>query len=455
MTARILVVDDIDANVRLLEAKLTAEYYDVMTASDGPSALAMAARERPDIVLLDVMMPGMDGFEVCRRLKDDPVTRHIPVVLVTALDGREDKMKGLQAGADDFVTKPIDDVILFARVKSLVRLKAVMDELREREESGRRFGVDTDGAGRLRAVGGRVLVVDDNARQAEKILAQLAADHRPVAEPDPAAALIAARGPVDLLIVNVCSSEFDGLRFVAQIRSSEATRRTPILAVIDPADRPRLVKALELGVNDILPRPVDPEELEARARTQIRRKRYADFLRQKLDYSLEMAVTDALTGLHNRRYMAGQLQALVGRAGQGGDQVAVLVMDIDHFKAVNDGFGHDAGDEVLREFAVRLATNVRAIDLPCRLGGEEFVVVMPGAPLEAAHRVAERIRRDVAETPFPIMGGAESLSITVSIGVASSDGAGGDTPDALLKRADEGVYEAKSRGRNQVIARAA
>ncbi|WP_420471716.1 PleD family two-component system response regulator [Brevundimonas sp. FT23042] len=454
MTARILVVDDVEPNVRLLEAKLTLEYYEVMTAMDGQTAIDIASAERPDIILLDVMMPGMDGFETCRRLKADPVTRHIPVILVTALDGREDKIRGLEAGADDFLTKPIDDVILFARVKSLVRLKAVMDELREREESGRRFGVDTDGAGRLRGSGGRVLVVDDSALQAGKIVDQLSDDHRPVHEPDPAAALIAARGPVDLMIVNVSASAFDGLRFVAQARSTEASRRVPILAVVDPADRPRLIKALELGVNDILPKPVDPEELDARARSQIKRKRYADFLKQKLDYSLEMAVTDALTGLHNRRYMAGQLQALMGRAGQGGDPVAALVLDIDHFKAVNDGFGHDAGDEVLREFAVRLATNVRAIDLPCRLGGEEFVVVMPGASLEDATKVADRIRRDVASLPFPIMGGTESLTITVSVGVACSTGAD-DSPDALLKRADEGVYEAKSRGRNQVIARAA
>ena len=453
MTARILVVDDVEPNVRLLEAKLTLEYYEVLTAMDGATALEIAAAERPDIILLDVMMPGMDGFETCRRLKADPVTRHIPVVLVTALDGREDKIKGLGVGADDFVTKPIDDVILFARVKSLVRLKAVMDELREREESGRRLGVDADGAGRLRGSGGRVLIVDDNELKSEKMLAHLTGEHRPVVEPDPAAALIAARGPVDLMIVNVSSSGFDGLRFVAQVRSSEASRRNPILAVVDPADRPRLLKALELGVNDILPRPVDAEELMARARTQIKRKRYADFLKEKLDYSLEMAVTDALTGLHNRRYMAGQLQALVGRAGQGGDPVAVLVMDIDHFKAVNDGFGHDAGDEVLREFAVRLATNVRAIDLPCRLGGEEFVVVMPGASLEAAARVADRIRRDIETQPFPIMGGAEGLTVTVSIGVAAS--VPGDTPEGLLKRADEGVYEAKAHGRNQVIARAA
>ena len=440
MTARILVVDDLEANVRLLEAKLTIEYYEVLTAMDGASALDIAAAERPDIILLDVMMPGMDGFETCRRLKADPVTRHIPVVLVTALDGREDKIKGLGVGADDFVTKPIDDVILFARVKSLVRLKAVMDELREREESGRRMGVDADGAGRLRGSGGRVLIVDDNDLQTDKMMTHLAVEHRPVVEADPAAALIAARGPVDLMIVNVASAGFDGLRFIAQVRSNEASRRTPILAVVDPGDRPRLLKALELGVNDILPRPVDPEELMARARTQIKRKRYADFLKEKLDYSLEMAVTDALTGLHNR-------------SGQGGDPVAVLVMDIDHFKAVNDGFGHDAGDEVLREFAVRLATNVRAIDLPCRLGGEEFVVVMPGASLEDATRVADRIRRDIENQPFPIMGGAEGLTITVSIGVAAS--VAGDTPDALLKRADEGVYEAKAHGRNQVIARAA
>ena len=453
MTARILVVDDVEPNVRLLEAKLTLEYYEVLTAMDGATALEIAAAERPDIILLDVMMPGMDGFETCRRLKADPVTRHIPVVLVTALDGREDKIKGLGVGADDFVTKPIDDVILFARVKSLVRLKAVMDELREREESGRRLGVDADGAGRLRGSGGRVLIVDDNELQSGKMLTHLSGEHRPVVEADPAAALIAARGPVDLMIVNVSSSGFDGLRFVAQVRSSEASRRNPILAVVDPADRPRLLKALELGVNDILPRPVDAEELMARARTQIKRKRYADFLKEKLDYSLEMAVTDALTGLHNRRYMAGQLQAMVGRAGQGGDSVAVLVMDIDHFKAVNDGFGHDAGDEVLREFAVRLATNVRAIDLPCRLGGEEFVVVMPGASLEAAARVADRIRRDIEAQPFPIMGGAEGLTITVSVGVAAS--VPGDTPEGLLKRADEGVYEAKAHGRNQVISRAA
>ena len=299
----------------------------------------------------------------------------------------------------------------------------------------------------------RVLIVDDDLRQAERMAAELSPEHRPTIESDPEAALLAAAGPIDLIIVNVAAHGFDGLRVVAKAQSGAAGRRAPILAVIDPGDRPRMVKALELGAHDILPRPVDPQELAARARTQIRRKRYSDFLREKLDSSLEMAVTDPLTGLHNRRYMTGQLQALVGRASHGGSSVAVLVLDIDHFKAVNDGFGHDAGDEVLREFAVRLATNVRAIDLPCRMGGEEFVVVMPGASLDDAHRVAERIRRDVASAPFRVMGGAEHLTVTISIGVAATTF--GDTPDGLLKRADEGVYQAKAAGRNTVIARAA
>lgn len=454
MSARILVVDDVEANVRLLEAKLTHEYYEVLSCCDGASAVKLAALEKPDIILLDVMMPDMDGFETCRRIKADPQTNHIPIVLVTALDGREDRIKGLEAGADDFVTKPLDDVVLFARVRSLTRLKIVMDELREREESGKRLGVTTDGSGRLRGSGGRVLIVDDNARQAARIAEELIREHRPVIETDAAAGLITARTPMDLMIVNLAAAGFDGLRLIAQVRSAEPTRHLPILAVVDPDNRQRLVKALELGVNDILMRPVDPEELAARARTQIRRKRYTDFLRERLDYSLEMAVTDSLTGLHNRRYMAGQLQAFVSRAALGGEPVSVLILDIDHFKKINDGFGHDAGDEVLREFAVRLATNVRAVDLPCRIGGEEFVVVMPGTRIEDAHRIAERIRRDVGTTPFRVMGGREHLTVTISIGVAATTGSG-DTPDALLKRADEGVYEAKATGRDRVIARAA
>ncbi|QUD88183.1 PleD family two-component system response regulator [Phenylobacterium montanum] len=454
MTARILVVDDIEANLRVLEAKLTAEYYEVLLAEDGPTALAIAQSQHPDIIILDVMMPGMDGFEVCRRLKDDPATRHIPVVLVTALDGRSDRITGLEAGADEFLSKPIDDVMLFSRVRSLTRLKTVIDELRAREASGRRIGVIAGAAARLAGTGGRIVICDDNERQARKIADELSAEHRPIIESDADQAHLTARGPVDLLIVNANARRFDGLRLAAQIRSDEATRHLPILAVIDPGERPRMVKALEIGINDVLPRPIDAQELSARVRTQIKRKRYTDFLRKNLDHSLELAVTDQLTGLHNRRYMTGQLTALVARAARGGDPVGVLLIDVDHFKKINDSFGHDVGDEVLREFAVRVATNVRAVDLPCRFGGEEFVVVMPGTPLAAAERIAERIRLHVGGSPFRVAGGKELLTATISIGVAATIGEG-DTPDAVLKRADEALYEAKAAGRNKVVARAA
>jgi len=152
--------------------------------------------------------------------------------------------------------------------------------------------------------------------------------------------------------------------------------------------------------------------------------------------------------------MEGQLGALVKRAAHGGDPVSALMIDIDHFKKINDNFGHDIGDEVLREFAIRVATNVRAIDLPCRYGGEEFTVIMPGARLADAERVAERIRLHVAGSPFRVAGGSELLTVTISVGVACTLGES-DTPDALLKRADEAVYEAKAAGRNRVIARAA
>jgi two-component system, cell cycle response regulator len=451
MTARILVVDDVEPNVRLLEAKLTAEYYEVITATNGVEALAKAAAEAPDIILLDVMMPGMDGFQVCRRLKDDLATRHIPVVLITALDGREDRLAGLEAGADEFLTKPIDDVMLLARVRSLTRLKLVIDELRQREASGRRMGVIEASAARMGGTGGRVVVFDDHERQGPRLVEELSNEHRVQLCTTPEDVDGVPRGHVDLYIVNAVSKGFDGLRLAARIRAEEAARHVPILAVVDAEDRPRVVKALEIGVNDLLPRPVDPQELAARARTQIKRKRYTDFLRHNLDHSLELAVIDQLTGLYNRRYMTAQLTALMSR--RGAQPMSALLLDIDHFKKINDGYGHDVGDEVLREFAVRLANNVRAVDLACRFGGEEFVVLMPDTDMADAHHIAERIRRDVAGSPFRARGGKELLRVTISIGVAVAgpdDGA-----DSLLKRADEAVYVAKAEGRNRVIARAA
>src|SRR5437588_9644101 len=171
MSARDLVVDDVPANAKLLEARLTAEYFDVVTALGGPEALAICERAQCDIVLLDVMMPEMDGFEVCRRLKSSPATHFIPVVMITALDSPADRVRGLEAGADDFLTKPVSDVVLIARVRSLTRLKMMTDELRMRAITSLEMGVEAPERNAIadNGTGGRVLLVDDRPSSYERL----------------------------------------------------------------------------------------------------------------------------------------------------------------------------------------------------------------------------------------------------------------------------------------------
>lgn len=457
MTARVLVVDDIRANVKLLEARLTAEYFEVLTAMSGPEALEICERDNCDIVLLDVMMPGMDGFEVCRRLKSNPETAHIPVVMVTALDQTADRIKGLEAGADDFLTKPVNDIALLTRVKSLVRLKMLTDELRMRAVTGKEMGFDDEFSDILNRDFGStsILIVDDQRSSYDRLSAMLDRDHTVNIECEPQEALFAAaENDYDLIICNLSLTGFDALRLCSQVRSLERTRMLPILLVTGPDENARLLRALDIGVNDYIVRPVDKNEMRARVMTQIRRKRYNDRLRTNVQQTIEMAVTDSLTGLQNRRYLENHLSTLVEQSAGRGKPLSILVLDIDFFKAVNDTHGHDVGDEVLREFAVRIRKGIRGIDLACRFGGEEFVVVMPETDAALAYTVAERLRQRVAGEPFIVAGGKQALDITVSIGMAELSNSG-DTMEHLFKRADQALYTAKRDGRNRVVAIAA
>ncbi len=457
MTARVLVVDDIPANVKLLEARLSAEYFDVATAYSGSEALALCERAECDIVLLDVMMPDMDGFEVCRKLKSNPATHHIPVVMVTALDQPSDRVRGLEAGADDFLTKPVTDVALVSRVRSLARLKMVTDELRMRALTSKEIGIHSPEREAVNETGrhGRVLIVDDRKNSYERIVSTLTAEHTVHVQAEPTEALFhAADGNYDLVLVSLSLQNFDGLRLCSQIRSLERTRNVPILAIAEADNNARLVRGLEIGVNDYLIRPIDKNEMLARVRTQIKKKRYTERLRDNVQMSIEMAITDALTGLFNRRYMESHLSTLVEQAASRGKPITVLVVDIDFFKSVNDGYGHDAGDDVLREFALRIRKSIRNIDLACRYGGEEFVIVMPETDMAVATMVAERLRRRIATEPFMIQQGAASLEVTISIGIAALGGLG-DNAAAILKRADLALYRAKRDGRNRVAADAA
>jgi two-component system cell cycle response regulator len=459
MTARVLVVDDLEPNVKLLEAKLRAEYFDVITAYSGKEAVERAKTEQPDIILLDVMMPGMDGFEACRIIKRAPETAHIPVVMVTALEQQADRVAGLEAGADDFLTKPVEDVALFARVRSLTRLKSMTDELRLRYATSKGLGVvePAQWEPNLELEDARLLVIDDQNDQAEKLRSQLGPAYQVSIETDPEVALGRVRtANFDLVIVNLAIEAMDPLRLCSSIRSFEETRLTPILTIVRQGDTRKLVRALDIGVNDYLSRPVDKNELTARVATQLRRKNYVDHLRSSFQASLEMAVTDELTGLYNRRYLASHLSAMFDRAFWTGRALSVMILDLDHFKRINDSYGHDAGDKVIREFADRVRNSVRGMDLACRYGGEEFLVAMPDTEKDAACLVAERLRVDVASQKVVLNGGRDEIQVTVSIGIASTeDGAKDDTPQKLIKRADEALYAAKSGGRNRVNARAA
>ncbi|MBJ6986202.1 MULTISPECIES: PleD family two-component system response regulator [unclassified Devosia] len=456
MTARVLIVDDIPTNVKLLEARLLAEYYDVVTANSGAKALAICQEQDIDIVLLDVMMPEMDGFEVCRRLKADPKTQHVPVLMITALDQTSDRVQGLDAGADDFLSKPVDDTQLLARVKSLVRLKSLTDELRARAQTSQQIAAEDalQAMNSISAKDGSILIVDTDRRHAERIAGYLQAEHRVEILTEPMDAVFqVAGGSYELALVSMSLKDFDPLRVCSQIRTVDQARGLPIILMADEADKPKVVRGLDLGINDYISRPVERSELMARVRTQIRRQRYADVLRDSVNSTIALAITDELTGLYNRRYFDRHMSLVMAKSLEQERDVAVMILDIDHFKSVNDNYGHDVGDAVIREFAARLRRNLRGVDMACRFGGEEFLVLMPDTDVRVAELVAERVREAVADRPFEV-GLSRPISITISIGMALYENMD-DTPEVIIKRADVALYRAKHAGRNRVMVDAA
>lgn len=456
MTARVLVVDDIDANVRMLEARLLAEYFDVLTATNGMSAIEICKTQSVDIVLLDIMMPQMDGFEVCQLLKADPRTAHIPVVMVTALDQPSDRVRGLKAGADDFLTKPVNDVQLVARVKSLVRLKTMIDELRLRSEAAMAVGADealTSDTDLHKSA--QILLVEARLSSRERTERAIKSLGQVTSISDPHAAFAsAATGAYDLMIVSHLDGDQDPLRLCAHMRRDERTRHLPILLCTEAGDDRTVVQALELGVNDYITRPLDPNELIARSLTQIKRKRYNARLREGLKTVVDMAIVDPLTGLNNRRYLDSHLKIVFDRARERGRPMSLCMIDVDHFKSINDTHGHLVGDQVLQEFANCLRKAVRGADLICRYGGEEFVLVMPDTDMAVAANVSERLRLTIAEKRFDVAGVETPLTVTASFGLASMSDALSDAHD-LLRQADRALYTAKTDGRNRVVLDAA
>jgi len=458
MTARVLIVDDILPNVKLLEAKLSGEYFEVITALSGEEGIKQAQEHSPDIILLDVMMPGMDGFETCLALKNDPVTSHIPVIMVTALTDATDRVRGLECGADDFLSKPVNDVALMARVRSLVRLKMTVDEWRVRENTATQFGLLNQQGTVLSEPyeKARILVIEDKSFESEKFVETLKQDEDdvvPVRSGEQGIAL-AQQSAYDMIIVSLNLGAEDGLRLCSHLRSGERTRSVPILIIGEETDMKRIAVGLEIGAYDYILRPIDRNELLARVRTQVRRKRYQDRLKANYEMSLSMALTDTLTGLYNRRYLMVHLEKLLKKNADAKKALCVLMIDLDHFKNINDTHGHPVGDETLKIFAERVQQRLRGFDLVARLGGEEFVVVLPDINMDMAIQVAERLRRGIADEPFKVGTPAAPLDINVTISVGAmlvNVGQADVTPDQILKRVDDEVYKAKNAGRNRVF----
>ncbi len=387
-------------------------------------------------------MPGMDGYQVCTALKADARTQHIPVVMVTALTDSAERVRGLEVGADDFLSKPVDDATLFARLRALLRVKQVQDAWRLRAETARDLGLESAAEPMVSVAGARALIMAEIPEEMAVVRQALEADAIKVTcvTSIEEAQKQLGKGEFDLALLALPPDAAEVLRLASRMRAQNNTRDLPLLLLADTAQKTQVLRGFDLGANDHAFRPLDPNELRARARNQIRRKRYQERLRAELDRSLEMAVTDQLTGLRNRRYVRRHLDGLLRT-----EEAAVLLVDIDKFKSINDTHGHNIGDAALRDVAERLRVQLRAADVVARYGGEEFLAVLTGAPSAYALIVADRLREAVAAEPVRV--GELVVPITISIGVAV--GGPGVPADQLIGSADEALYRAKRDGRNR------
>ncbi|WP_066705717.1 diguanylate cyclase [Celeribacter ethanolicus] len=452
MAGRILIADNVPTNRIILKVKLASAFYDVSQATTGTATLAQARAERPNLILLDVDLGDMSGFETCARLKADPLTAHIPVAILTPAQNPEAKIAALKAGADEVLSKPLDELTLTARVRALMRASATSEELRRRNETARALGFSE--AQSQYETPGKIALIGATTEEAMSWRAGLKGmvhDEIAIERADHLLETIYHGEIADLYVISTRAGG-DGLRLISDLRAREATRGAGIVVVHGPQDRREALMALDLGANDLIARGADPEEMALRLRSQMRRKKETDLLKLTLDEGLRLATRDKLTGLYNRHYALPHLDKIAREARATGQHFALMLIDIDRFKSVNDTWGHTTGDAVLIEVARRLADNLRGMDLVSRFGGEEFLICMPMTSLMEARAVAERLRAGVCARPAAIAPDTTPISVSVSIGLAMGGDQGAATPDidTLLAIADRALYAAKAEGRNQV-----
>lgn len=460
MHGRILIVDDVATNRIIYKVKLGDAFYEPLLAADGRSCLEVASAERPDLILLDLTLPDMPGTEVLKALRSDPVTRAIPVIVLTASRDPEDRISALSAGADDVMSKPISDQVLMARVRNLLRARGEAGFVSSAwgMPAHSVLGVAEAPAG-FEAKGCVALVATnpETALRWKHDMQGSLRDTMLVMSREQALALSTPLDPKGPTVPDVFVIESDldgaggGLRLLSELNSRSPTRHCAACIVTPDSDGENAAMAFDLGAHDVVARGIGPKELAMRLRILLRRKRQSDTVRATVEDGLRLAVIDPLTGIYNRRYAMPRLAGIAAQASQEGSDFAVMVVDLDRFKSVNDRFGHAAGDRVLAEVAHRLSENLRMTDLLARIGGEEFLVALPQTTFAEAERVAERLCQVISDTPVRLASG-QMLGITASIGVALGTGAGHGTEDvaALIDRADRALLQSKHAGRNQV-----
>ncbi|MCU0828701.1 MAG: diguanylate cyclase [Tabrizicola sp.] len=458
MSGTILIIDDVATNRIVYRARLAAAFYEPQLASSGQQGLSMAQDLLPDLILLDYGLPDMSGQEVLRKLRANARTRDIPVIVLTAAQDPDVRLAAFSAGADDVIIKPAAEHVLLARVRNLLRSRVDSDFVAADVLSAPGFAEPVSAF----EPGGTVAVVTnqtDHARRLQHDLSGMLKDRlvvlsRPQALAEAAMAQTAAGVP-DVFIVQDDPAEPSGaLRLLSELKSHQATRHSAVCVLSRAAQPDDAAMAFDLGADDVVDPDVSPTELALRTRSLMRRKRQGDRQRARMQDSLRLSLVDPLTGLYNRRYALPQLAAIARQAAEAGATFAVMVVDLDRFKLVNDQFGHTAGDQVLVEVSRRLSSSLRTSDLLARIGGEEFLVVLPLCSMAEARRIAERLCAVVDERPVRLASGT-ALSVTVSIGVAVS-GLGDDDQGAInrvVEAADLALLDSKGSGRNQVTFR--
>ncbi|MEL0437002.1 diguanylate cyclase [Phycobacter sp. K97] len=455
MQGTILVIDGVSTNRIMMKVQLSAAYYDVVLATSVSDVLEIARSCRPDLVLTANVLPDGSAADVKKELKRDDTLADVPIIAVSRTENPMRRLEALSAGIDDVLPQPLDDVILQARIRSLLRARSANEELNMQRDASHGFVLPlTDRTASAQPPHASIALVAEDIQTARDWKKRLSGHvHRDIRTHQIGDIQPLMSEPVaDVFIIELNETTAGaGLRLLADLRARAATRQSVVIAVPNPGDPHVAAEALDRGAHDVLQTGFDVAELALRLNTQLQYKHRHDLLRASVRNGLRAAVEDPMTGLYNRRYAKPFLDRTARSATETGDKFALMLADLDHFKQINDRYGHPAGDAVLIEAARRLQQHLRPVDLLARVGGEEFMIVLPGADELEAGQAAVALCNAINSKPFTVPGIQDSIAVTISIGAVIGGGTKADSIQVsdLIANADQALYNAKNAGRNR------